>query len=648
MQDVIFDSIQEFHCPQCGEEMRGVTLEPFQHLTCPLCNAEFEIPARFGPYIMKERLSDGIMTTLFSATDTTLDRPVSLKILNLVLCKNQEIAEAFKREALAAAALNSANVLKVYEFGVHNNQPFMVLEEIRGEFLHERMRREHFTENRIIQIVEGIAQGLSETHERGILHGDIMPRNILISPEGVPKLCDFGLARFQDDDTGFLEDWSSPYYMPPERIAGDPEDLRSDFYSLGTTLYYMLCDELPFFDLEDEVVMRRKTEEDPPDPRSLRPNITDELAELTLLLLQRDRELRPENYPSLFDLIEQVKAAVKKRRNEATARHMQAPSKAVLPKKRFPWAVWVLLLFCALGIWGIFHMNHRRQTRRAIAEAAIPPLPTPRPTPTPLPEPTPIPRPTPTPTPIAAPTPIPLPTATPEPDVPISQVLRWDRILHVHPDTPDARNQTRVARLQSDDYLIQQADPEHQPRRVENGLNGRTAFLFDNSHWVTNFEAMREPAFTLVLVAFPQSPPGTTGAQVIAGVEFGTHTGGGLLILHNPALPGSLLFQTQRGTAQLTLTQEERARPAVIVLRRSPDGDSGFAGTHRVTLHGNPPAIPTSEFPPLQTLQIGDLLDHDRPFQGWIGEVSYYRRALSNREVEQLMQELENTWGITH
>ena len=644
MQDVIFDPIHEFHCPQCGEQLRDVTLEPFLNITCPFCSAEVEVPARFGPYLVQERLSDGIMTTLLSATDTTLDRPVSLKVLNYVLCKNPEIAEAFQREALAAAALNSGNVLKVYEFSVHNNQPFMVLEEIRGDFLHDRMRREHFTETRILQIIEGIAIGLSETHEAGILHGDIMPRNILISPEGVPKLCDFGLARFQDDDTGFLEDWSSPYYMPPERITGDPEDLRSDFYSLGTTLYYMLCDELPFFDLEDEVVMRRKTEEAPPDPRVLRPTITDELAELTLLLLQRTPGERPEDYATLFSLIEQVKAAIKQHRNETTSRALQPAAKAVLPKKRFPWAVWLLLALCALGVWAIFNLNRQRQIRRAEEEAAIPAVPTPRPTPTPLPEPTPRPPPTPA---AAIPTPIPLPTPTPMPPLePISSILQWDRVLHIHPDMEDARGQTRVARLQSGDHQIRQPEPVHQPRRVENGLFGRTAFQFDNSLWVTNFEAMREPAFTLVMVAYPDPPPGAAGAQIIAGVEHGPHTGGGMLILHNPALPGSLVFQTRQGTGQLTLTREERERPAVIILRRTPEGDTGFAGTHSIRLHGNPPATAEHEFPPLQTLQIGNFLDHDRAFQGWIGELSYYRRALSDVEIERLMQELEEAWGI--
>jgi serine/threonine-protein kinase len=123
-----------------------------------------------------QRLGDGVISSTFEAQDPKLDRSVSLKILNYVLSKNAELAEAFKREALAAAALNSPHVLKVYEFGVHNGQPYMVMENTEGRYLNALMQERRLSDHRILHITEGIVQGLMDTDEQGIVHGDVMRR----------------------------------------------------------------------------------------------------------------------------------------------------------------------------------------------------------------------------------------------------------------------------------------------------------------------------------------------------------------------------------------------------------------------------------------------------------------------------------------
>ena len=653
MQDVIFDTIEDFSCPNCGEALKGMVLEPFRTFTCPFCNTEIEIPAQFGPYILIKRLGDGIMTSLFEAKDTTLDRMVSIKVLNYVLSKNQELVEAFKREALAAASLNSANVLKVYEFGIQNKQPYMVMEHIKGEFLHEVMRREHLSESRVLNIVEGIVQGLADTHECGILHGDIMPRNLLIAPDGTPKLSDFGLARFQGQDAGDIEDWSSPYYMPPERIRGEPEDHRSDFYSLGTTLYYLLCDDLPFFDLEDEVVMRRKIDEPAPDPRQIRPNITPEFAELTLMLLHRDPNDRPADYNTLFDLLAQVRQAVQNNDEPlapSAPRAHEVKSQAVLPRKKAPWMVYLLLALGAFGLWGVWRLHAYRQNQLQVDPDLIGVFPTatPRPRSTPIPTPTPLPLATATPA-LAPPPPPPSPTPLPQPAPPAAPTqaeLEWDRVFHLDLAgmAPDGPQTFRIFR--DGDFYLRQDEVEFRPRVQPAALNGMPALAFDASLLISNVHLTDEEEFTLILVAFPRAQPTAEDIQLIAGVEHGPHQGGGLLILHNPAMPGSLAFQTQRGSGRLSLTRAERNFPTVIAVRRDETRDTAYAGTHRLELTGSPPQVAPDRSPPLQTLQVGGLMDRGVHFQGWIAELIIYRRALSDGEIDWILHALEQKYGV--
>lgn len=307
MQDIILDNLVSFQCPNCSAEIQGEALEPFSTTVCPSCEAETIVPAQFGQFQLLERTGDGIMSMVYRAWDPKLDRMVSLKILNRILSKNEELAEAFKREALAAAALNATNVLKVYEYRMHNTQPFMVMEHIDGRYLSDALREQTPTELRILEITRGITQGLIEKHEAGIVHGDVMPRNILLDENGNPKISDFGLARFSNDEYGFHESWSSPYYMPPERATGGEEDHRGDIYSLGTTLYFMLTGHLPFFDMDEDKVRQMKVENDPPDVHEHNPHIHKELADLTKRMLARNPADCFDTYEDLIRELDRVR-----------------------------------------------------------------------------------------------------------------------------------------------------------------------------------------------------------------------------------------------------------------------------------------------------------------------------------------------------
>jgi len=633
MQDVLVDPPDPLKCPQCGEVMKGLAPEPLTSVSCPFCHAQVQIPGVFGPYLLKERVQEGITSSLFEAQDPTLDRTVTLKILHRLFSTHTEMVENFKREALAAAALNSPNVLRVYEFGIHNRQPYMVMEQMRGEFLHTRMQRERMSERQIFELMEGLVQGLQDIHACGIVHGDLMPRNILLDPEGIPKLCDFGQARFQNQGAGASDNWSSPYYMPPERILGQPEDTRSDFYSLGTTVFYLLCDQLPFFDLEDEVVKRRKVGEAPADPRSLRKDLTPEFAELTMMLLSRNPDRRPADFDTLFHLMEQVRPAVFAREETRPAPPPRPVSKPVLPRKQLPWGM-LALIFAGIALGGLI----ARRVQKRATPPPLPPLQTPLPTPTPVPPPlpSPVPDPTPRPTPTPVPTPTP-PAIVQPPSAPGDYVFRMAPGAEA-PAGPVSEWIHRSIRFSQD-------DPALQPFLLKEGFASRGSYRFSGHLLFSNFIPRMKDAFTFAMV-IRMNPGRRNGPQVILGIEESEEAPGGLRITHDPALPGSLVMASGRGLARFSLTRAERIQPVVVVFVRDGDRDIAFAGSWEMELSGSPGALPPLSVPPLQTLQLGGLLDRDAFFEGELGELLYFDRALREDETQMLILKLEREYGV--
>ena len=642
MENILLDPHDEMDCPHCGETISIATVSPFTLTTCPHCRHRVHVPGRFGNYTLKRHMGDSVTSALYLANDPLLGRDVTLKILTYVLSKNQELVEAFKREALAAAALNSANVLRVYEYGIHNRQPYMVMEHMQGEFLHVIAQRGCLSEPRVLEIAEGIIQGLADTHQCGIVHGDITPRNILIDQQGTPKLCDFGLAHFQHERSDLIDTWSSPYYMPPERILGHSEDHRSDFYSLGTTLFYLLTDQLPFFDLDDEVVLTRKKTEPPPDPRTFRPDLTPEFAELILMMLHRDIQKRPADYPELFDLLDQVRSAVelaeKKRSSlpqDDTGREAAKQTGSGPGQGRFivPGSLLVLALFLILVLT-------RQQNSPVPPAGPVPPPAAAETPPAPAPDPTPTPPPPPTPT----PTPRPTPTPVPEPEPPSVTLPLWDRthFFHVPDDTPPGS----LTRWEDGEQFFNPVHAERRATVVPGALNNRPALRFERSPYFSMINAGREPEFTLILVAKflpadPESP-----AQILAGIDPLSPGDQWFLIRHLSQLPGSLVFESPRGTARMTLTRQERDLPFVVAFRRDDRGDQVRAGPHRLRLSGQPAEPPPLPTPAIQSLQIGGLMDRNLSFTGYIAELHLYRQALSDAQLDLLFEQLEKDYGI--
>jgi serine/threonine protein kinase len=199
---------------------------------------------RIGRYKILGELGRGAMGIVYKAEDPNLDRLVALKtiVLDADADGRDEYHKRFIAEAKAAGKLNHAHIVTTFDCGEHDGMPYIAMELLEGTDLRTRMISEGLTALEAVEIARQVADGLAYAHERGIVHRDIKPGNIMLGTRGQAKIMDFGLARMRAADhktsTGMV--LGTPRYMSPEQITGQPVDARSDLFSLGIVLYEML------------------------------------------------------------------------------------------------------------------------------------------------------------------------------------------------------------------------------------------------------------------------------------------------------------------------------------------------------------------------------------------------------------------------
>jgi serine/threonine-protein kinase len=200
-----------------------------------------------GQYQIVELLGKGGMATVYRALQPSLGRSVAVKVLPPVLAGDETFVARFRREAMVVAGLAHPNILPVYDFGAFNGYLAIVMMYVLGGTLRTRLG-EPMPVTTAVRIVGQVADALSYAHERGIIHRDVKPTNILMARPDWALLADFGIAHLADHRTLTLTGgkFGTPQYMSPEQAAGDPVDARSDLYSLGIVLYEMLSGRVPF------------------------------------------------------------------------------------------------------------------------------------------------------------------------------------------------------------------------------------------------------------------------------------------------------------------------------------------------------------------------------------------------------------------
>ncbi len=213
--------------------------------TVLLTSVDINIPG----YTILKPIGEGGMASVFLAVQKSLDREVALKVMSPVLAANAEFASRFLIEGKITAKLQHPNLVTVYDIGSHNGIYYLAAEYIPGGTLKERLAEGGLSVAEMLDITSDIAHGLDFAHQKGFVHRDVKPGNVLFRNDGRVVLADFGIAKAMDGSNSSTVAGASigtPDYMSPEQARGEPVDGRADIYSLGTLLYEMLSGHTPY------------------------------------------------------------------------------------------------------------------------------------------------------------------------------------------------------------------------------------------------------------------------------------------------------------------------------------------------------------------------------------------------------------------
>jgi beta-lactam-binding protein with PASTA domain/tRNA A-37 threonylcarbamoyl transferase component Bud32 len=246
-------------------------------------------------YRMLEKIGEGGMAVVYKAHCTLLDRPVAIKVLREQYASNPEFVDRFQREARAAARLSHPNIVSIYDVGQEGEKLFIVMEYVQGVNLKDYLRNQGpLSPQTAAELGRQIGAALAHAHQRGIIHRDIKPHNILISPDGQVKVTDFGIARAAAasslTETGVV--LGSVHYFSPEQARGGSVDARSDIYALGVVLYELLTGRLPFEGDSPIAIALRHLDSEPLPFAEVRPDVPVELQQIIAKAMAREPEKR--------------------------------------------------------------------------------------------------------------------------------------------------------------------------------------------------------------------------------------------------------------------------------------------------------------------------------------------------------------------
>jgi len=325
---------------------------------------------RIGDYRLLRTIGHGGMGTIYLAEQQSLGRLVALKLLRPELSASKSALRRFQREAKVIARLSHPNVVKVHELGEDRGVRFIAMELVPGRALHRVLPRGRPALDRTLAWMEQLARALQAAHDEGIVHRDVKPANILITPDDRPVLLDFGMAHLASaDGTRLTQTFAgSPSYAAPEQIEsrGEAVDGRTDVYGLGATLYECLTLKLPFEGDSLEEIFQKILRAEPPPPRHFHPGLPRDVETITLKAMSKQPKNR---YQSARELADDLLAVRENRRIRARppglvprarrwARRRPARAAAILTS--------ILAILVIVGV--VTRQAHtRRQERRSAA-----------------------------------------------------------------------------------------------------------------------------------------------------------------------------------------------------------------------------------------------------------------------------------------
>jgi serine/threonine protein kinase len=355
-------------CPQCGNPLPANTVRGL----CPKCLALIALGGNpeetiklsptdieptldpnlhyFGDYELLSEIARGGMGVVFKARQTSLKRVVAVKmILSGQLAGETEI-KRFRLEAEAAAALQHPNIVAIHEVGQHKGRHYFSMDYVEGKNLSAVIGGQPMPAAEAAQLLKTVAEAVHFAHQRGTLHRDLKPQNILIDNAGQPRITDFGLAKQADSDLSLTQTGAimgSPSYMAPEQASGrhDLVGPVTDVYALGAVLYEMITGQKVFSGETAAVVLSKVIKDDPTPPRKLNPSAPADLETICLKCLDKQTERR---YPSARALAEDLDRFL--RRESIQARPVPRWRKFTNNVRRRPWAVVGVATTLILGL----------------------------------------------------------------------------------------------------------------------------------------------------------------------------------------------------------------------------------------------------------------------------------------------------------
>ena len=421
-----------------------------------------------GKYELQGVLGRGAAGTVYDARDPVIGRRVAIKTVKLPNADDDETREElerFRREARAAGGLSHPNIVPIFDYGETSELAYIVMEFIGGGSLTGLLKKHtRLPASEALRIMDQLLSGLQFSHEKGIVHRDVKPDNVMLTDDQTVKIADFGIARIEGSGATVVGTMlGTPSYMSPEQWRGDAQiDARSDIYAAGVMLYHLLTGKRPF-EGNQSAIMHKVLSEEAIPPSEVYPGAPRELDAIILKAMAKRREDR-------YGSADEFAAALK----WANARHDPLDEGTIIQSSRRPVAqtpppkpppttpaapaappakskvaiiagaaVGTLVIVGGIGAW-LLMGDSKTEPKVAVvtpsvipatqptpvpvpsppqiqppAPPSLPPTPSPSPTPTPVPTPAPIPTPTPTPTPLPVPAPVPAPNPAPVPVAPV-------------------------------------------------------------------------------------------------------------------------------------------------------------------------------------------------------------------------------------
>ena len=299
-------------CPTCRSPIDSSSSEALGRVVCGSCGQKILVYRKLDQFELVETLGVGGMGTVYKARDTHLERYVALKLWRGDLGGEENHNARFQHEARIAACVNHPNVVQIFSLGSDHGQFYVVMELIDQGSLDDLLESQsRLPEHQVLDIGIQIARGLRAAHRKGLIHRDVKPANILFVDEQAVKIGDFDLAAFASQHKqSDRVIWGTPPYIAPERLNNEPEDFRSDIYSLGATLFHAVAGKPPIEPGTNSAADLRQLKQHPAQLRAFAPNVSAQTTRVLQRMIAPDPSQRFSSYDELLAELDAARRAL--------------------------------------------------------------------------------------------------------------------------------------------------------------------------------------------------------------------------------------------------------------------------------------------------------------------------------------------------